>query len=173
MRPEKTSIAADIQNCLKQSSFLFMVGYAGMQVAHFDELRKRLKAVNAKLCVVKNTLLLRAMQGLDFPKFGLDFCGQNALITGDGDVCAAAKVLRLFALEFEKPAIKMGMLGDVPLSLAQVEVLASLPSYDELRAQLLGLFKEPAGRLLRVLSEPGASLLRLFWLKANKSVPPL
>jgi large subunit ribosomal protein L10 len=173
MRPEKASIAADIQNCLKRSSFLFMVGYAGMQVGHFDELRKRLKMVNAKLYVVKNTLLIRAMQGLGFLKFGLDFCGQNALITGDGDVCAAAKALRLFTLEFEKPVVKMGMLGDVPLSLAQVEVLASLPSYDELRAQLLGLFKEPAGRLLRVFSEPGAGFVRLLRLKWNKSVPPL
>ncbi|QQY08856.1 MAG: 50S ribosomal protein L10 [Candidatus Xiphinematobacter sp.] len=169
MRPEKASIARDIQNRLRQSSFLFVVGYIGMRVDHFSGLRKRLKAVDAKLHVVKNTLLLLAMQGLDFPKFGAAFCGQNALVTGNGDVCAVARVLRLFSLEFEMPSIKMGMLSGVPLSLAQVEVLATLPSHEGLRAHLLGLFKEPAAHLLRTFSESGACLVRLLQLKQSKN----
>jgi len=173
MRAEKTGITADIRDCLKQSSFLFVVGYTGMRMSHFAELRKRLKVVDAKLHVVKNTLFLRAAQGLDFPKFKPDFCGQNALITGNGDVCAVAKVFRLFTLEFGKPAIKMGMLDGAPLSLAQVEVLANLASRDGLRAQLLSLFEEPASRLLRAFSEPGVGLVRLLCLKRNEPVSSL
>lgn len=172
MRPEKVSIVKDIQHRLSQSSFLIVVGYAGMQVEHFYKLRKRLKAVNAKLHVVKNTLLLRAAQGLDFPEFGSELSGQNALITGNGDMCETAKVLRLFAIEFEKPVVKMGILDSAILSIAQVDFLANLPSYGALRAQLLSLCMAPARRLVCTFFEPGVSLVRLLQAKQSRETLP-
>ena len=167
MRPEKVSIVRELQHHLVQSSFLIIVGYAGMRMEHFSKLRHRLKSVSAQLHVVKNTFLLRAARGLDFPEFGTDFCGQNALVTGDGDVCATAGILRQFAIEFEKPVIRIGMLDNAILSIAQIEVLANLPPYASLRAQLLGLCKDSARQLLCTLSEPGTSLMRLLQVKVR------
>ena len=48
MRPEKATIVADIQAKLKNSPFLLIADYTGMQVKHFEELRMRLARVDAR-----------------------------------------------------------------------------------------------------------------------------
>ena len=62
MRPEKATIVADIQTKLKNSPFLLIADYAGMQVKHFEELRVRLARVDATIHVIKNTFIKRAIK---------------------------------------------------------------------------------------------------------------
>ena len=64
MRPEKAHIVADIQTKLKNSPFLLIADYSGMQVKHFEELRLRLARVDAEIHVIKNTFIKRAIKGL-------------------------------------------------------------------------------------------------------------
>lgn len=172
MRPEKANIVEDIRHRLVQSSFLLVVEFTGMRVDHFAELRKRLKGVQAQLQVIKNTFLSRAATANNLPELDAALHGQNALVTGEGDFCAVAKILKTFASEFEKPAFKVGVLDNSILSVEQIKALADLPPRDVLRAQFLGILNAPAGRLVRVLAEPAASLARLLQAKHDKEENP-
>jgi large subunit ribosomal protein L10 len=89
------------------------------------------------------------------------------MVTGESDVCAAAKVLKTFVSEFERPPVKAGILDDVLLSAEQINALADLPPKDVLQAKLLGLFLAPATRLVRVLNEPASSLARVLQAKVE------
>ena len=62
MRPEKVHIVADIQTKLKNSPFLLIADYSGMQVKHFEELRLRLARVDAEIHVIRNTFIKRAIK---------------------------------------------------------------------------------------------------------------
>lgn len=168
MRPEKASIVADVQAKLKKSPFLLIADYSGMQVKHFEELRARLAGVGAECHVVKNSFLKRAAKDLGLPELNGALAGQTAMITGESDICAAAKVLKTFVAEFEKPPVRAGILDNAVLSADQVKALADLPSKEVLQAKLLGLLLAPATKLVRVLNEPGASLARLLKAKAEK-----
>ena len=168
MRPEKVTIVSDVKARLQASPFAIVTDYAGMQVSHFEELRTRLGAVGAECHVVKNTFLKRAAAELSMPELNGVLTGQTAVVTGESDICAAAKVLKTFASEFEKPVVKAGILDNAALTSEQVLALASLPSKEVLQATLLGLLLAPATRLVRVLNEPGASLARLLKAKAEK-----
>ncbi len=168
MRPEKSTIVTDVQERLQASPFVILADFGGMQVKHFEELRLRLAASNAKCQVVKNSFLKRALGGLGLPTLSEALVGQTIFVTGESDICAAAKILKTFAAEFEKPAIKAGILDNAALDAAQVQALADLPSKEVLQATLLGLFLAPATRLARVLNEPGASLARILKAKADK-----
>lgn len=168
MRPEKAIIVSDIKARLQASPFAIVIDYTGMQVSHFEELRTRLGAVGAECHVVKNTFLKRAAAELSMPDLNGVFVGQTAVVTGESDICAAAKVLKTFASEFEKPVVKAGILDNAALTPEQVLALAALPSKEVLQATLLGLLLAPATRLVRVLNEPGASLARLLKAKAEK-----
>lgn len=167
MRPEKSNIVADVQTKLKASPFLLIADYGGMQVKHFEELRARLAAANAEIHVVKNTFIKRAAKELGMPELNGALSGQTAMITGESDICAAAKVLKTFVAEFTKPPVKAGILDNAILSAEQVQALADLPSKDVLRATLLGLLLAPATSLVRVLNEPGTSLARVLKAKAE------
>ncbi len=171
MRPEKASIVEDIRHQLSQSSFLLVIEFTGMRVDHFAELRKRLKGVHSRLQVVKNTFLLRAATAHHLPELGVALHGQNALVTGEGDLCAVAKVLKTFASEFEKPTFKTGVLDNSILSVEQIKALADLPPRDILRAQFLSLLNTPATRFVRTLAEPAASLARLLQAKHDQGHP--
>jgi large subunit ribosomal protein L10 len=168
MRPEKSIIVADVQARLEKSPFVILTEYAGMKVEHFEELRTRLAGAGAECHVVKNTFIKRAASNLGLPELNGALAGQTAVVTGESDICAAAKILKTFASEFEKPVIKAGVLDNAVLSAEQVRALADLPSREVLQAQLLGLLLAPATRLVRVLNEPGASLARLLKAKAEK-----
>jgi large subunit ribosomal protein L10 len=168
MRPEKTTIVADFQARLSKSPFAIVADYSGMKVKHFEELRTRLAGAGAACHVVKNTFVKRAMAELGMPTFNGALSGQTAIITGEADICAAAKILKTFAAEFEKPVLKAGILDNELLSADQLRSLADLPSKEALQAQLLGLLLAPATRMVRVLAEPGTSLARLLKAKAEK-----
>ena len=126
MRPEKVHIVADIQTKLKNSPFLLIADYSGMQVKHFEELRLRLARVDAEIHVIRNTFIKRAIKGLGLPELNGALTGQTAMVTGESDICAAAKVLKTFVTEFERPPVKGGILDDEILNADQIKALAEL-----------------------------------------------
>ncbi len=154
---------------ISESPFLFVVDYTGLKVTQFEELRKRLAGTGAKLQVAKNTFVKQAANSVEYPEeLAAHLVGQTAVITGTGDVCAAAKVLKTYAKESSKLAIRCGVLDGSFLDEAKVVALADLPPLDILRAQLLGVLNSPAQKLVSVLNEPAASLARVLQAKADQ-----
>ncbi len=168
MRTEKTTIVGDLSAKLTHSPFLIITEYTGMDVLQFAELRTRLAGAGAECRVVKNSFLKRAAAEIGYPDLGENLSGQTAIVIGESDVCAAAKVLKTFSAEFQKPAVKAGVLDKAILSSEQIQALAELPAKNVLQAQLLGVLQAPLQRLLAVLNEPGASLARLLQAKVGK-----
>jgi large subunit ribosomal protein L10 len=173
MHPAKATIVEDIVGRLNSSPFLFGADYTGLKVPQFAELRNRLYAVGAEFHVVKNTFLRRALSDAGLPELG-GLRGQNAIVTGKQDVAAAAKVVKTFATEAKKLALRAGIVDRLLVTTDQLNAIADLPSRDVLLATFLGLLQAPASQLVRVLNEPAASLARVLQAKvdqANQSQP--
>jgi large subunit ribosomal protein L10 len=168
MRPEKTTIVEDLSTRLNSSPFLIVTEYTGMNVLQFSELRSRLAGAGAQCRVVKNTFLRRAAAEVGYPDLADSLSGQTAIVTGESDVCAAAKVLKGFSTEFQKPSVKIGVLDKLIISKEQIKALADLPPKAVLQSQLLGVLKSPLQKLVLLLNEPGASLARLLKARAEK-----
>ncbi len=162
MRPEKNTIVEDIVSWLNRSPFMIVVDFKGLTVSRFSELRSRLAGAGSHCHVVKNSLLKIASREVGNPDCADILAGQTAIVFGEEDASAAAKVLKSFYAEFNVPAVKGGVIDKNTLDSEQIKALADLPSKDVLRAQLLGLLQTPATRFVRVLNEPGASLARLL-----------
>lgn len=165
--PAKASIVDEITGRLNASPFLFVADYTGLKVDQFAELRTRLHGVGARCHVVKNSFLRRAVADAGLPELG-ELKGQNAIIVGDKDVAAAAKVIKTYSSEFKKPTIRTGIVDRLVVSADEIGTIADLPSRDVLLATLLGLFNQPATMLVRVLNEPASALARVLQAKADK-----
>lgn len=168
MRLEKKSISAEYVARLNRSPFFIVTDYTGLKVQHFGELRKRLRAVGAEIHVVKNTIFKIAAKESGLSDLGASLTGQTAVVTGPKDISAAAKVLKTFGAEFEKPKVRFGVLDKQHLEAPALAALADLPSIEVLRGKLLGLLQAPASGLVRLLNEPAASLARVLQAKADK-----
>ena len=169
MNPDKEIIIQELLDRVNSSPFVLVVEYGGMTVPQFNELRSRLSEGGAECHVAKNTYMKRALADAGLPDISEDLKGQTAFVTGEEDVCGAAKALANFAKEFEVPEIKAGVLDGNPLDADQIKALAKLPPREALLAQLLGVINAPASKLLRTINEPGASLARVIKAKDGDS----
>ena len=169
MKEIKQTIIDGILEQINSSPFLLVADYAGMTVPQFAELRKKLSDVGASFQVAKNTFVKRAAETAELPGAVAEhLTGQTAVVTGESDVCGAAKVIKDFHKEFKLPAMRCGVLDGEFLDEEKVNTLASLPSKEVLQAMFLGLLNKPAQQLVTVLDQPGASLARVLQAKADK-----
>lgn len=170
MRAEKKLIVEGVQQQMAASPFVLLTDYTGLTVAQFAELRKRLRHVQTECHVVKNSMLRLAAKAAGLPNVDRALAGMTAMVVGGGksEVSAAAKVLKTFTKEFGKPNVKLGLLGQQALGVAEISALADLPSLDVLRAQWLGLLQTPATRIAVVLGAPAGQLARVIKAHADK-----
>jgi large subunit ribosomal protein L10 len=149
-RTEKERLVADLSAKLKSSKSLYYTDFTGLNVKRMTELRRRLKRVGVDYVVIKNTLALRAVN--DSGLVGERLKGPTGLVVGT-DPVAAAKVLSDFAREFEqKPAVKGGMLDGKAIDSAQVKKLASLPSREQMLADLGAGLQSPMAAFVGALN---------------------
>lgn len=165
MNPDKKYIVDEILERVNASPFLLVVDYGGMTVPEFSELRGRLSENGSECHVGKNRYVRIALEQAGLPSLGDELKGQTAFITGEQDVCGAAKAIKNFHKEFKKPEVKTGILDGAVLTPAQITELADLPSREVLLSQLLGVLNAPAQKLLRTINEPGGSLARVIKAK--------
>jgi large subunit ribosomal protein L10 len=169
MRAEKQYLTQEYLRRLNASPFCVVVDYKGLTVGQFTELRKRLTRAAAEVHVVKNSVFRQAAQEAGLPDLGEALTGQLAVVTGQRDISAAAKTLRTFQAEFDKPKVRFGFLQNQRLETADLLALAALPSLEVLRAQFLGLLQAPAGRLVRLLNTPASQLARVLQARVEKA----
>lgn len=168
MRQEKQSLTKEYLARLNSAPFFIAINYTGLKVGPLAELRKRLAKAGAELHIVKNSIFRIAAQEAGIPDLGGPLAGQLAIITGPKDVSAAAKTVKTFAAEFEKPKMQFGFLNSVRLDGTQLLALADLPSIEVLRGKLLGVLSAPATKLVVLLNTPGSQLARVIKARAEK-----
>lgn len=153
-RATKEQEVKNINDKLAKAKGAFIVDFKGMKVEQVTGLRKALHKAESEMKVVRNTLAKRAFK--DHPNvekaFSTSMKGTNALVFSYGEINATAKALADFAKDVEVLQIKSGVMDGEALTDAKIKFLATLPGKDQLRAQLLMVFNEPASRLARVLN---------------------
>jgi large subunit ribosomal protein L10 len=162
MRAEKKSISDEYVKRLNASPFFIVVDYRGLKVGPITELRKRLVKAGAEMHVVKNSLFRLAVKEAGVVDLGATLVGQLAVVTGPKDISSAAKVVKTFGAEFDKPKIKFGYLKNQRLESADILVLADLPSIEVMRGWLAGVLAGPATKLAVLLNTPGSQLARVL-----------
>ena len=145
-KDKKKTLVADLTELLESSKMTVYAQYQGLTVAELQELRKAARENGVKIKVVKNRLVRVAMGEIavykDTDTTGLT--GQLLYAISDSDEVAPAKVLANFAKEHEALQIAGGFsdLG-ANVSTDEVKALASLPSKNELIAQVVAQLLSP------------------------------
>jgi large subunit ribosomal protein L10 len=168
MRAEKASINQEYLVRLNASPFFMVVDYQGLKVGPITELRKRLSKAGAEMHVVKNSIFRIAAKEAGVGDLGDALLGQLAVVTGQRDISGAAKVIKTFASEFDKPKFRFGYLNNQRLEMADLKTLADLPPLEQLRGRLLGLFQAPATKLVVLLNTPAGQLARVLQARVDK-----
>jgi large subunit ribosomal protein L10 len=167
-RDHKKKLVDSLHDALAETNVVVVTHQTGMTVAEVTDLRRQMRAAGANFRVTKNRLAQRAVTGTKFEPLKPLFKGPTALAFSK-DPVAAAKVAIAYAEKNEKLKVVAGALGDLPLDLAAIKALATLPSLDQLRGKMIGLLQAPATKIAGVLQAPAGQLARLLGAHAAKS----
>lgn len=153
-KPEKIAAVAEITEDLKATDVYYFLDYRGLTFAEASDLRSRLAKVDASLKVVKNTLAKIAAANAGVEGLNEYLAGPTAVAYCHGDPVRAAKIIQDFIREKKKAVLRGGKLQRSMLTPTDLEKLATLPSREQLIAQVVGAIASPLTGLANVLNGP-------------------
>jgi large subunit ribosomal protein L10 len=157
---DKKALVKEVNAVAEDSVTAVAAEYRGLSVAQMTELRREARNAGVYMRVVKNTLARRAVEGTEFECMKESLKGPILLAFAKDDPGAAARVIKDFAKGHEAlQAVSLSAGGQL-LPASDLNTLANLPTLDQARAMLLGVFMAPMNQLARTLAEPSAMLAR-------------
>lgn len=139
-RDEKKRITERVAREIEAAGTIYLTDFTGLDVKAMTEFRARLRERGLGYRVVKNTLMRRALEGLDLPEGLLEHLkGPTGLVLGEEDPVAPAKVVKEFAKEHdEKPTLKIGVVERRTVTPDAIQRMADLPPRDALLGSIAG-----------------------------------
>ena len=166
--PQKAKSIAELTDQLTRAKLVIVTDYRGLKVTDLQTLRGNLRTSGGEFHIAKNTLTKIAAGHAGVEGLDLHLEGPSALAFGFEDAVQTAKTVSDFVRASRVLVIKGGVMDNRPISAADVEAIATLPSKEELQAKLLGMLVSPLTRTLGVLTGPSRSMAYLLNARAEQ-----
>jgi len=169
IREKKEEIINELAGNLTKAAVTIATDYRGLSAKEMVQLRRLLHQQGVEYKVVKNTLAHFAAEKAGVKGLDQFFSGPMALALSYDDPVKPAKIL----MDHIKSAssvlkIKGGVMGDRPLTAADIINLASIPGKDILISRLMGQLQAPIYSLHFVLSSPLRGLVGVLQARAKQ-----
>ncbi len=150
---DKKAIVAEVQEAAQGALSAVIADSRGVTVGAMTALRSEAREAGVWMKVVRNTLARRAVEGTPYECLTDTFVGPTLIAFSKEHPGAAARIFKDFAKKNDKFELKGGAFeGNV----VSVDMLATLPTYEEALAKLMSVMKEAAaGKLVRTLAAVG------------------
>ena len=142
----------EMRESLQEAASVYLTSFEGLTVAEATELRGQLLDAGGRMQVVKNRLMMIAVEDTAYESLAELLTGPNAVTYCGEDPIAPLKVLSEFADEHEQPPVKAGVVEGERLSVEDLDALSKVPGRDELIASVVGGFAGPVTELVYTLS---------------------
>lgn len=170
-RTQKEAEVAALKERFSRATSVYIADYRGIDVQAANQLRRRIRVDgngDYEYRVTKNTLLRRACAGSPVESAAEHFSGPTAIAVSYGDPVGLARILADFHKQHEAFEFKGGVLEGRAVDAAEIATIATLPSLDVLRGQIVGLLQAPATKLVRLFVEPAAQLARVMGARGRQ-----
>lgn len=157
---EKQAVVAEVAQVASKAIGAVVADYRGLTVNQMTRLRADARKQGVYLRVVKNSLTRRAFENTSLSCLNDKLVGPVFIALSMESPSDAARLLKDRAKEFDKLEIKALSVGDKLYEANQLELVASLPTYDEAIAKLMAVMKAPVEKLARTLAAPQVKLVR-------------
>jgi len=142
---------------------VYLFDYRGLSVPEMQDLRAKVKSLNAGIKVFKNRMAIRYFQGVDRSEHGRDlFQGPLAVAYADDNFVEVAKVMVDFEKESKKIQLKSAFVESQLMDRDKVLALSKLPGRDQLLAQLAMAVVHPLKKMGMSLAAPLTNMLILL-----------
>lgn len=151
MREEKQFLLDEIEDHLNNFPAFVITDYAGLTANEAARMRSELKKRGAALAVVRKRVFAKALSKMDIAVSLDTLKGHVGVIFAQAEAMETFKFVHTFSKETSRPAILAGRFEGEIIEAKTVQLLATLPSRDEMRAQILGTLEAPMAQTLAVM----------------------
>ena len=159
---QKKAVVAEVANAASNALAAVAAEYRGLTVEEMTELRAKAREDGVFLRVAKNTLVRRAVEGTEFECIQDSLTGPLLLAFSMDDPGAAARLVKDYSKSHDHLVAKLVAVGGKSYDASELDRLASLPTFDQAIAILMGVMKAPIEKFTRTLAEPHTKLVRTF-----------
>ena len=164
-REDKNQLIAELTEKLDGSNVVYLADVSEMTVEKSNNLRRQCFQNGVSLKVVKNKLLLKAMERVE----GKDYSELYDVLKGNTSIMLAeagnapAKVIKEFRKKEEKPILKGAWVEEsVYVGEEHLDALVAIKSKDELLGEIVGLLQSPAKNVISALKAPAGNLASIL-----------
>lgn len=161
-KEEKNQLIDSLAEQLKESTVFYLTDTSTLNSVKTSELRRFCYKKGVKLTVVKNTLLIKAMEKVDkdYQELYVAIKGSTSIMFSDqGNL--PAKLIKEFNKKFNttKPELKGAYVEEMCyVGANQLDFLANIKTKNELIGDLVGLLQSPAKNVISALQSGGNKL---------------
>jgi large subunit ribosomal protein L10 len=152
-REEKSIAIGDLTAQLADTNIVYVADISGLNAETTSNLRRACFKAGIKLEVVKNTLLVKAMEATDkdYGDLPLTLKGNTSIFIADV-ANAPAKIIKEFRKKSDKPLLKGAYINqEIYIGDNLLDSLVNLKSRDEVIGEIIGLLQSPAKRVIAAL----------------------
>lgn len=159
LKERKDEVIAELEQELGSATSMIVADFRGLGVQQLAAIRNELRPLGATLLVAKNTLARIAARRAGADGLLEFLVGPTAIAICRSDSAPVAKALAKAAKETNILRIKGGVIDGSVLDAANVNVLATLPSRQQLHAQLVVALASPIAGFASTLAAIPRSLV--------------
>ena len=160
-RAAKEAVVEELGQIFTDSGVVVVAHYTGLSVAEMTDFRTRMREAGGSVRVAKNRLAKIALEGTPSASIADLLTGQTVLAYSE-DPVTAAKVVEAYAKDNAKLEVLGGAMGETALDRAGVKSVASMPSREELIAEIAGMLGAPASNLAGAIGAPAANIASIL-----------
>ncbi|WP_209426381.1 50S ribosomal protein L10 [Pararhodobacter sp. SW119] len=160
-RAQKEKVVEELGQIFESSGVVVVAHYEGLTVAEMQALRARMRDAGGAVRVAKNKLAKIALEGKPCASIGTLLTGMTVLAYSE-DPVAAAKVSEAYAKDNKKFVILGGAMGETALDADGVKAVASMPSREELIAQIVSCIGAPAANIAGAIGAPASNIASIL-----------
>ena len=153
----KKAVVTEIEEKIEKAQSMVIVEYKALTVEQVTALRAKCRANGVDYCVLKNTLVKRALANKGITLDDQIMEGTTAFVFGNNDPISAPKMVKEFIAGCEKDkkksplTIKAGVMDGVVQSVEEVKALADILPREQLIAKIMGCLNSQATALAYVI----------------------
>ena len=146
----KKNYIEEMKKVFSSNEAVMIAHYQGLNVVQLDALRKELRENGIVFKVTKNRITKLAVKETPLKELEKFFTGPTATAVSS-DPFMSARILTKFAKSNDKLKIVAGFMEGKVIDQAEVAKIASLPTLNEARANIVGILKAPAQKIIGIL----------------------
>ncbi len=149
-KEQKKNYISEMSTRFQNSQAVLVTHYQGLTMVQLDDLRAKMREHGIIFKITKNRITKLALEKTKCKDLSNLFTGPTAVAFSE-DAIVSARILSKFAKDNENLKLIGGIMGSEILDKIGVQNVANLPTLNEARANIVGILKASASKIISIL----------------------